>query len=261
LEESAWTSLVSGRNNVGSPLRLKAPLRQGGGSASRPFLGLGTDGRQWWVKAPLPNLDRALVTEFVVGKAGALIGAPVCEVELIHIGPEILPWEVSADGEQLVAGIGSATLNLDGTLVEIRPNLTHRDDNSNPIRQAGIYALVDWCFGADLQWLQRVNADWETHSHDHGWYLPPGGPSWSGDSLRAAVGRPCELTDDPAGLDSTEIDRLADALEKVHRTDLADVLAAVPLGWPVPDEDLCCLGWFLESRAPQVAARLRLRKG
>jgi hypothetical protein len=75
--------------------------------------------------------------------------------------------------------------------------------------------------------------------------------------LIAAVDKPNPLPDLPQGLDKGEIAGVAQALEAVNRHSLATILNGVPTSWPVTDADLAALGWFLESRAKPVAARLR----
>jgi hypothetical protein len=259
-DRSEWAGLVSGRTNA-TELRLTAVLGEPKATASSPFIGLAEDGQRWWIKAPQPQLAKALVTELIVGKLGALIGSPVCQVATIRIGPELLPHDLRP-GLPLSEGVGTATLDLRGTATEIRGTLNRREDDDNSVRHAGIYALVDWCFGSDLQWLQLVDDDWKVFSHDHGWYLPPSGPDWREADLIGTVDTAASIPgDSPSGLDSFELKRLATALDNVDRPQLATVLNHIPTEMPVTDHELECLGWFLETRAPAVAARLRAIEG
>jgi hypothetical protein len=96
-----------------------------------------------------------------------------------------------------------------------------------------------------------------TYSHDHGWYLPPTGPSWTVADLEAHVDEPHPLAQDPAELSSTAIEDVGNALDKIERDKLVDILRQVPAEWPVSDSELEALGWFLERRANVVATRLR----
>ncbi len=256
VDRASWTGVIGTRTDDVAALSVRACLAQAKETASSPFLALGNDGQQWWVKPPQAALDKALVTELVVGRVGALIGAPVCHVEAIQIPDALLPWELRP-GTPLPTGIGSATANLPGAIEEIRPNLTRRYDDDNRRRHAGVYALVDWCFGSDLQWLLRADAEWQLFSHDHGWYLPPSGQAWDEQSLECNVDTPCLVPDDPAGLDPIELERLASSLDGITQADLLHVLKSVPTSWPVIDRELEALGWFLQTRAPEVAERLR----
>lgn len=254
--ESVWNGLVRGRSDPADGLSVTACLQQGRATASSPFLGAGSDGHQWWVKPPQAHLGKALVTEYVVGRVGQLIDAPVCEVAIIRIPDALGSWEFKP-GHALPTGFGSATRDLDGVAEEIRGRLSRRGDDDNARRHGGVYALVDWCFGEDLQWLLHVNDQWRLYSHDHGWYLPPGGPDWTVDLLRATADLAKPLPDSASGLDRAHLSAVADKLEGVSRDALQKILMEVPASWPVTDAELDCLGWYLEHRAPQVAARLR----
>jgi hypothetical protein len=48
-------------------------------------------------------------------------------------------------------------------------------------------ALFDWCWGGDLQGLVALSDESRYFSHDHGWYLPPNGPTWDEASLETNV--------------------------------------------------------------------------
>ncbi|MBB3750822.1 hypothetical protein FHT44_003317 [Mycolicibacterium sp. BK634] len=196
------------------------------------------------------------MAEWVVASLGSAIGAPVCETALVEIPDALLPCEF-APGCALVAGVGCASRDLGGTPLEIRDNLDHRSDDDNRRRHAGVFALVDWFYGDDLQWLLDTSDDWTIHSHDHGWYLPPAGPTWTPAGLRSTVGTPGQTIGDSAGLDLAELDRLANAIEAVSDAVIVDVLAAVPEGWGIPTDDLDCIGWYLAERRSAVASRLR----
>jgi hypothetical protein len=159
-------------------------------------------------------------------------------------------------GRPLVAGIGCASRDLAGTPQELR-SLAHREDDDNRRRHAGVFALVDWLYGDDVQWLYDTADDWMLYSHDHGWYLPPGGAEWTVEQLRATVSSPGASLGDTAGLDSNELLRLATAIEAVPDAAVAGVLSAVPPDWAVPSSDLDCLGWYIAERRSPVAARIR----
>jgi hypothetical protein len=259
LTENDWNGSVHGRVDPTSGLSVITCLAQGKGSASSPFLAEASDGEKWWVKPPQVSLAKALVTELVTGLCGAMIGAPVCEVSEIIIPDMLLPWEFKP-GQQLPTGVGSATREIPPVVLEEKGALGHRTQDDNARRHVGVYAIADWFFGADYQWLYRTSDEWTIYSHDHGWYLPPEGGDWSQDQLRGAVGTPHELPDDPVGLDQAQIDSIADNLLAVTHPGLAKVLSRVPASWPVSDSELDTLGWYLEARAPDVASRLRLRK-
>jgi hypothetical protein len=82
--------------------------------------------------------------------AGALIDAPVCEVAVIEIPPELEGAEFRP-GFALQPGLASGSRHVEGVL-EHR-NLVHLEDDDNRARHAGVFALYDWCWGADDQWF------------------------------------------------------------------------------------------------------------
>ena len=140
--------------------------------------------------------------------------------------------------------------------------LGYRADDDNRRRHAGLFALHDWCWGRDSQWLFALADEHKTYSHDHGHFFP-GGPNWpeNPDGLRTQVDRPHRLQDvaaaDAAGLDADAVRAIAAALEAVNAEKLSEILNAIPQEWPAADADLELLGFFLERRAPQVAGRMR----
>jgi len=58
-------------------------------------------------------------------------------------------------------------------------------------------------------------------------------------------------------LDPHAMEEFAARLEDIDRQDLVEILNSVPSSWPVTDEELEALGYFLERRAPAVADRVR----
>jgi hypothetical protein len=138
--------------------------------------------------------------------------------------------------------------------------LEYRDRDDNPRRHAGVFALYDWCWGADDQWLHCESDDRKLYSHDHGMYVPDG-PAWTEATLLARVGEPHPLGYEARGLDAVALSGFADRLENVRRGEIAKVMSSVPASWPMSDGELEAFGFFLERRAPAVAARLRALNG
>jgi hypothetical protein len=207
-------------------------------------------GGSWWVK-PITNPQgpRVPVIEYVVGRLGRLIASPVCEVAIVEISPDIATAAVPA-------GLAHGSKDVAGSLNLGRP-LAHRHDDDNRGRHAGVYALFDWCWGNDEQWLYDPNDSYKLHSHDHGFYLPPAAGHWDCCEMRTCINDPHQLSDPAQDLDPAAVDQTADLLEAVTRGSIMDILLSVPAAWGVPDADLETLGWFLEVRAAAVAGRMR----
>lgn len=224
-------------------------------SGSQAFPVLGSDNGRWYAKAPNnPQGGRILVTEYLLSRAGRVIGAPVCEVEPMAITTDLAGFQV-LNGPLLEVGIASASREI-ADAVEIRATLQHREQDDNARRHGGVIALFDWCWGEDPQWLVVETDEHRLYSHDHGLYLPPGGANWNEATLIPTVDVPHPLAGPPDGLDTDELERLALALRALELEDLRAIASTVPARWAVTDEDLEAVCDYLLGRAPQVAARL-----
>lgn len=124
------------------------------------------------------------VNEQLAGRLGMLIGAPVCEPQLVRIPSDLIGWEIRpGTGRLLEEGWVHGSLAVE-PVVETR-DLSSRSTDDNPRRHAGIYALHDWLGGSDAQWL-AAGPESIFYSHDHGHYFP-GGPAWTSASLGQAA--------------------------------------------------------------------------
>lgn len=253
-----WLGLVSAHRPVSVDLRLDAVLEPQSESrgGSLPFKGLADDGEIYWIKQPSNRQSfRVPVTEQLIAGMGRLIDAPVCEVRLIAI-PAEFDGEMLDNGTVLAAGIAHASRDVGVCAFDksYGPQFRSRDDNRR--RHAGYFALYDWCWGDDMQWLYDLLDDRKMYSHDHGHFLP-GAPDWNADSLAESADFPHELQANPAGLDDNELLRIADRLETLAARDLAEVVGRIPSDWHVSDRDLATAGAFFDYRMSPTAVRLR----
>lgn len=254
VELQAWKSLLDGPRLDGDPLTLVAPVKPSATGGSGSFLGRCDDGKLWWIKPP-NHLQggKVIVTEQVIGRLGLLIGAPVCPVRCVKITSDSVGWEFRP-GRHLVEGVGHASAHVEG-VTELR-ELTRRQEDDNRARHAGVFALWDWCWGTDDQWLYAAPKDEALHSHDHGHFLP-GGHNWTEEQLVLHVDSQNPRPWVTAGLDAAELRRIAATLDDIDRCAIVNVLRHVPLNWPATGKELEALGWFVERRAPAAAGRLR----
>lgn len=256
---SDWSGTVRNRSDSFDGLSIAMMMGSAGGSWSSPFRVVASDDRQYFVKsreACPAGQETSLVIENVVASAGRLIGAPVCESSLIRIPEEFRGYELKP-GVTLSPGLAHASLALAHADEADRPSLGSRSHDDNSRRHVGVYALYNWCFGADAQWLYDVDNDRTIHSHDHGLYLPPpGAGTFNRDSLVNNVDVPNLLPDSTAGLLPAAIEETINALRGVDRASLVAILNGVPASWPVTDDLLETLGWFLEKRIGLVIQML-----
>lgn len=256
---SDWFGRVRGhRTDDFDDLRVTAIVSPPDWSFASPFRVIGSDRCGYFVKtidACVGNARASLAIEYIVAGAGRLIGAPVCESSLIRIPEELDGYTMPP--LTLSAGLAHASLALERADERGRPSLTARGHDDNRRRHVGIYALYDWCYGSDQQWLYDLDQDLSIYSHDHGLYLPPNTGCWTQADLEQSCDDRRELPDARDGLDPEAVEDTASALEKIDGEALANLLRGVPASWPVTDNDLEALGWFLEHRAPAVASRIR----
>ncbi len=254
-ERDDWAGAVTSRSDL-VPLSLTVCLQPSPGGGSGSFLGRASDGLNYFVKAPnQAQGGKVLVTEFLVARLGAMIGAPICRGAVIEVPTALAGYQFQPNRE-LKAGIGHATA-LVPDAHEIRGAPQRRSDDDNRRRSVGLFALYDWCWGGDEQYLHETSNEWRIYSHDHGWYFPPTGADWNEVELAAGVDVAHPLPGDIGGLDRSEIDEVAERLETINRESLATMLNEVPLAWHVSNSELETLGWFVGCRAAAVAARLR----
>ena len=254
IELAQWGGLITGRTDPVDARVIALPIKPSPRGGSGTFLAADSDGVQWWVK-PVNNAqgERVTVTEAIVAAAGRLIGAPVCETTIVRLPEEMAGWEFRPE-RFIEPGYAHASKSVVGVQEDRR--LLFQDRDENAARQAGTVALHDWCWGGDNQWLYSEPEDRRLYSHDHGWYLPEVGPTWSATTLAVRVDEPHVPPWATDGLAPDELRRLAGSLRSLSRTSIAEALMVVPASWPVTNNELEAIGWFLERRAAAVSARL-----
>ena len=253
MDVADWPGAVAGLRSTGPVTTIVMPSSSFTFGDSCLWQGYSKDGTGYWIKgANNPQGPKVPINEFVVSRVGQLIGAAVCRVELVEPAPELLGTQLPF-GQTIASGIASGSQDIGGA--EERRVLDRRTDDTNRKRHVGMYAIYDWCWGVDAQYLYRVGGDWEVHSHDHGNFFS--GPSWTEGDLLARVNMPHELGTARSGLDSAAKEEVADAIEAVTTMDIEAILRQVPASWGATDRELEALGWFLDSRTAAVATRIR----
>ena len=143
IARSDWQGLVAPRwaTAPSDPPIIVLPLQPSPRGGSGAFLAVDAEDREWWVK-PLNNAqnERVVVTESIVGAAGRLIGAPVCETTIVYLPESLEGWEFRP-GRSLESGFAHASLAVEAA-VEDR-QLRSRDDDDNRVNHVGVFALYD----------------------------------------------------------------------------------------------------------------------
>lgn len=252
-----WRGELAGRRVDVAVLRVETILPERADTGgSRPIQVIASDRERYWLKvANNPQHPNIPVAEQIVGACGALIKAPVRPVELVAVPEEFAGYEFHS-GSFLEPGIAHGSLNLENA--HLTWELDHPERDENTVRYLEFAALYDWCWGDDCQWLYQVGseADYEYYSHDHGYYLLGPG-NWTRDRILEKVYKPHAL---PVALPHASPEHaveLAERIAAVSHSQILTVLSGIPASWNVSDEQLELLGFFLEARLDDVAARVR----
>lgn len=254
MNRSDWADLLSRQEHpphVVASIHLDGP----GPTWSAPIKIGASDGETYWVKTRegCQAGGTSLAIEQVLGRAAQLIGVSVVSPQLIMIPGDGLGIVVR--GAALAGGYAHGSRAV-GTCFERRQPPEFRSQDENARRHVGLYLLYDWAFGADLQYLYDTRADSAAYSHDHGLYLGSNGRIDV--AVLEAHGASCPLPGwASTGLSTATIDEMATRLEELTSEELVGILNLVPLSWPVTDEQLEAVGWFLFERSTPATQRLR----
>lgn len=215
------------------------------------------DGNEYWIKTlegVEPHHRPSLALEQVISRFGVLLGIAVVQPYLVRI-PDGMKLPTMSNGRDAQPGLAHASRAYEAC-VERKAPPERRSEDDNRRRHAGIFALLDLARGADLQYLYDANADGAIISHDHGLYVCHTG-TMDVAAMIATVADPGIRGGDATGLDAAEIERVADRLDACTANELVSIVNLVPPEWPVTDEQVGTLAWFLHSRAKPVALRVR----
>ncbi|RRJ85945.1 hypothetical protein EG850_11200 [Gulosibacter macacae] len=260
---ASWFGILDGYPRGVAVRTLVAPLHVATDSGAGCFFGLLDDGSEVWVKLPgNPQGTQVLVNETVIGGFSTLIAGPTPHRELVNVDADLInSWSgrpLWGDRYMHLDGpvIGHASTHIE--LVTEHPaeafQYPKRDDNER--RQAHLAALWDLFLGGDPQWLYQHPRDHSIWSHDHGFWMYTQESDWTECDLFQLVGVDNQWADLSA-LDPDSLETAALELESITHKQVLDVIAQVPACWGTPNRDLEALGWFITTRIPDVASRLR----
>lgn len=252
-----WIAAVA-RNNAAPVATATVHIDGPTNTMSHAFKVGADDNEEYWIKTlegVEPSQQPSLALEQVIARVGLVLGASVVQPYLVQI-PVGMKLPTMSNGRVAQPGIAHATRSYAACFEEKTPP-GRRTEDDNKRRQVGIYALIDLARGADFQYLYDSQNNNAIVSHDHGLYACCTG-TMEVAAMIANVAVPVPPPGgDTLGLDAAEVIRVADRLGALAQSEIGDILNLVPSTWPVSDDQLGTLGWFLHQRAGGVASRLR----
>lgn len=244
LTAEAWEHAIAAQPPV-VPVRVDLVRGPPLTSVSRPVLVLGEDEQVYYLKGG--QCGRALVSEQVVARIGRAMGAPVAEVRVLDLPPELARDDLSMRG--IAPGLAHGSLKIDGCSNASGRLHTHLPENR------ARYVLLATLFGltvaGDQQFILRDDPPRLVWSVDHGLFLPERGAWRVSDlehpdlprrpGLEASLAGECAFT--PA-----EHRVACAALAGLRAEDIAAAVAAPPEVWGLSARERVALAWYLGRR-------------
>ncbi|WP_416417189.1 HipA family kinase [Paenarthrobacter aromaticivorans] len=259
---ATWFGLLNAGNYVRPEpeMQVVAVFKVAKDSGCKPFLGLASNGKTYWIKHSHNDHGvQSLMVERVAAAVGLMLQAPLCPVELVHV-----PGSIARD--PLLAGFGVMSGTAHGSesvedAIE-KMELVHTRDDGNRFRQPRFIALWELFAGEDPQWLYSRQDDFQVWSFDHGFWVSGGEMGdWGGDELEQTVNYWSPWMGDVRHMDPATFLDVADSVASLSVEDLLAAVATVPVSWGIPDHDLESLAWWLFSRRRHISDRMKALSG
>ena len=188
-------------------------------SYSRPIKVLCDDGKSYSFKGR--QNGKSLITEYVVGKLGEKIDAPVPISTRINL-PDLICEAIKKNDpvyfQNLAAGIGFGNqiiLNCGN-----KSTLNCNSCPENRERFAKLLILYSWCLAKDHQCIYQTVPPPLVYSVDHGHFFP-GGPNWTSQTLSSNLSlQALDPWFNPCNFSKDEIKDAALSLENINDSDI-----------------------------------------
>jgi hypothetical protein len=226
------------------PVAVRTVLK-GIGSASRPVLVACEDDEQYVIKGS--QNARMLYNEYVCGRLGNLIGAPVAWVRFVDIPVALRVGELAHFGPGLALG------SLKVPKVSERSNIDHVNFPQNRAGFAGLAIMYTWCKANDHQLLYQEVPPHSVISNDHGHFFP-GGPNWSPATLAGEGAVVRDAYFGPCGLTAADFIPYWPIVQSISDEEIRRVTNGAPVAWGVDQADRDALATYLVARRNHLQA-------
>ena len=246
-----WRALIDAARDNLPPIISAKRYYQTWPTQCRPSLFACSDDTEYVVKGR--ENGRVLMNEHIVGVLGRAMGAPVPEVRLVYVPPELVDAEPElahmtsgvAHGSRLIpTAIDKQGFHY-GNLPENRPRFSHL---------ARLFGLV---FARDVQFLYDKPRPHVVYSVDHGEFFPGWGKDWLPRYLRDAPAPvPHDVTVAKVGLTGDELRRTLDAVKRLTDGIIARAVAGCRDEWGTTDSDRVDRAEYLATRRDEIVGRV-----
>ena len=215
-------------------------------NASRPVLVSCDDGREWIIKGG--QLGKTPFNEQMIASLAALVAAPVPETGLVYVPPVVVRLEPQM--AHFSPGLAHGSVRIDNCTEE---RALPYQNAENRARYAALSLLYSWTDSADEQVLYRQDPlPVLVYSHDHGYFLPPPGPEWTVDTLKAGKPPVKKPFFNFCGLSPGDYREPIQRIAALQKTDIASAVCRAPAEWVVSEDERCAVAGYLWARIPQV---------
>ena len=243
MESNEWRTLFQA-SLTRDPMVTKAlTYRRFWDSSCRPIHVSCDDGNDYVVKGA--QVGRSAFNDQVVGRIASSLGAPVAEVGLVEVSPELIA--INPDMVHVAPGLAHGSRFVsDCTGCQW---FRYVEQPENRPRFALLSVLYGWMIGAEKQFYYANHPPHLVYSFDHDAFFPQG-PQWSVADLAAARFPDVdEIIVDQCGLRRTELNAACRYLDRITPEIIASAIAVVPESWGgVGEEDRTALAQYLWDR-------------
>jgi hypothetical protein len=218
-------------------------------SASQPVALRCSDNQTWVCKGLLianPNSGRSVFSDYVLGRSGIAIGAPVPSITLVDISNTLIAAQPEMN--HLTPGLAHGSLLMNDCSDRLDIFAPASDQQRRDI--ASIAIFYGWAHCNDLQIIKQLSAPEDIFTVDHGHFLH-GGPNWTVATLAAAP-PPVPHPSCTAHLTAANLDPPLNRLRAVGDTTIAGYIAAAPGGWGITADEKLALAKYLSQRRDEL---------
>jgi len=193
---------------------------------------------------------RALMNEYMVGRLGAAMGAPVPSVQIVHIAQELISDEPEI--QHMESGLAHGSAYIKDT-IDKYSDLHYGNQRENRPRFAGLSILFGLVYARDVQLIYSKSKPNIVYSIDHAEFFPGWVDDWNPKFLRdAEPAAPYHRIRIMIGLTSQELTRAMDQLAEITNHDIAEAVAGCVDEWGVSDLDRLERAEYIASRRDKL---------